>query len=716
MSAPTKSAAELMADHHELMNLGSAREHHERGVALLQQGRPADAVEELGQAVELAPAVAQYLANLAEAHRRAGAPEQGAECAGRAVALDGRYRTGWLNLGCCRFDTQDYAGALEAFERASSLAPDEGSLLAFCGDALRELGRVRAAIGYYERAIARSPTLAHAHTNLGPLLLAVGHSEEAIACCRRAVELAPGEVEPLINLGRCLFGLDRLDEAMDVYAEAREIAPASALLAHNIGQVWQECADVVQATLWYDRALTLEAQRLDTRIQLAVLKTEHGVAAEAVADLQTIVTEHPDSSEAHAALARAWWEDGDAAEAVASYRAAVALQPESAHLRAQMGQVLASAGNVAAAVDAYGAALEVNPNSVSALYGLAISLGSKLEPAYVARIHTLLGNERVGDGARAMLHNALAHYCDSAADYAMAARHASQANALQWQHKSQRGWCYQPEEYSRRIDQVIAHFTPEFFGRSRGWGLDDQTPVFVVGMPRSGTTLTEQILASHPQVLGVGERPFAMRSFDWVDTTADGAWLLPGPEGVREAAHWHRGELAALLRKAGRDPARVLRIVDKMPDNFSLLGWLVTLFPRARIIHCRRDMRDVAVSCWITQFSQIEWACRFEHIAARIADYRRVMNHWRQVLPVPLFEIDYEAMVSDQERESRRLVEFLGLDWDPGCLMFHRSDRLVRTASVTQVRQPVYAHSVARWRRYETQLAPLFAAIGPVTS
>ena len=696
------------------MSNDGANGHHARGVALLQKGRMSDAIAALERAVALAPHAAQFLANLAEAYRRVGAPGRGTECAQRALELDSGYCTAWLNLGCCRFDAKDYQGAFVAFERASSLAPDDARSVAFCGDALRELGQVREAIGCYERAIAKDAGLAHAHTNLGPLLLAVGRIEEAISCCRRAVSLAPGETEPLINLGRCLFELDQLDEAMDVYAAAREVAPDSAILAHNIGQVWQTCNDAVQATLWYDTALGLEPQRLDTRVQLAVLRTEHGVAAEAVADLRTLAADHPNSSDVHEALGRAWWEDGDATEAVASYRTAVDLQPQSARLRAQMGQVLASAGNVEAAVDAYRAALDVNPNCIAALYGLAISIGSKLDSASVARIHTLLRDERFRDGARAMLNNALAHYFDAIGDYAAAARHAGDANALQWRRKSRRGWQYRPEEYSLSIDWIIAHFTTEFFGHSRGWGLEDPAPVFVVGMPRSGTTLTEQILASHPQVLGVGERPFAMRGFNnCVQVESDGAWQMPEADGVREAANWHREQLAGLVRKAGCDPASVLRIADKMPDNFSLLGWLVTLFPQARIIHCRRDLRDVAVSCWFTQFLQIEWACRFEHIAARVRDYRRVMEHWREVLPVAMLEIDYEAMVAGQERESRRLIEFLGLDWDESCLAFHRSDRLVRTASVTQVRQPIYARSVARWRRYEAELGPLFTAIGP---
>jgi hypothetical protein len=153
------------------------------------------------------------------------------------------------------------------------------------------------------------------------------------------------------------------------------------------------------------------------------------------------------------------------------------------------------------------------------------------------------------------------------------------------------------------------------------------------------------------------------------------------------------------------------RITDKMPDNYLYLGLIATLFPRAKLIHCRRDLRDVAVSCWMTNFRQIRWACDPEAIVGRFGAYRRLMGHWRQVLPVPLLEVDYEETVADLEGVARRLAAGCGLAWEPACLAFHETRRPVRTASVTQVRQPIYKKSVARWKHYENALGALFAQL-----
>jgi hypothetical protein len=176
----------------------------------------------------------------------------------------------------------------------------------------------------------------------------------------------------------------------------------------------------------------------------------------------------------------------------------------------------------------------------------------------------------------------------------------------------------------------------------------------------------------------------------------------------RETAHHlaqrHLQELRA------RDE-RALRVADKMPDNFLYLGMLATLFPHAAFINCRRDPRDNAVSCWMTNFRHIRWACDPEHIASRFREYRRLMEHWRRVLPVPILEVDYEETVADLEGVARRLVAWCGLEWEPGCLAFYEGRRPVRTASVTQVRQPIYQHAVARWKHYEQALAPLLTQL-----
>jgi Sulfotransferase family len=212
-----------------------------------------------------------------------------------------------------------------------------------------------------------------------------------------------------------------------------------------------------------------------------------------------------------------------------------------------------------------------------------------------------------------------------------------------------------------------------------------------------------------PRVFGAGERSFASqglqklprimeRAEDPLSCVADA-----NRAALAEAAKWHLDQLHRL------DGGRADRVADKMPDNYQLLGFLAVLFPQARFIHCRRDLRDVALSCWITQFTYLRWANDLAHIAHRVREYERLMSHWRKALPVPMLEVDYEELIADQEGVSRRLVDWLGLEWDARCLQFHRTERLVRTASVSQVRQPIYRRSVARWRNYKEALAPFLS-------
>jgi hypothetical protein len=232
--------------------------------------------------------------------------------------------------------------------------------------------------------------------------------------------------------------------------------------------------------------------------------------------------------------------------------------------------------------------------------------------------------------------------------------------------------------------------------------------VFVFGLPRSGTTLIEQVLASHSRIHGAGELALGRQSLEAlpallgrVERPVD---CLPylDPPGVRRLASRHLAQLSA------RCGERASRVVDKLPGNYLHLGLLAALFPQATFIHCRRDLRDVATSCWITGFHSIPWANDFDHMARTFAQYVRLMEHWRKVLPVPIHEVVYEEAVADLEGTARRLVAACGLEWEPACLEFHKTRRPVQTASVVQVRQPVYTGSVGRWRHYEPYLGDLF--------
>jgi hypothetical protein len=262
---------------------------------------------------------------------------------------------------------------------------------------------------------------------------------------------------------------------------------------------------------------------------------------------------------------------------------------------------------------------------------------------------------------------------------------------------------------------MIEIYSKEYFERVEGFGLNTDRLVFIFGLPRSGTSLTEQILASHSRVHGLGETQLVLKNFDrFLERTGSKAEAIERLARINQeqVVRMAREHLAALKVFDGSD----LRIVDKLPDNYVYLGYLATLFPQARFIHCRRDLRDTAVSCWSTNFWYLEWANSFDHIVSRFAAYQRLMTHWENVLPVPVLQIDYEETVADLETSARRLVDWCGLDWEPACLNFHQSTRAVRTASVTQVRQPIYRRSVERWRNYEAALGPLFERLGTLVT
>ena len=265
------------------------------------------------------------------------------------------------------------------------------------------------------------------------------------------------------------------------------------------------------------------------------------------------------------------------------------------------------------------------------------------------------------DAQRSLLHFGLAQVLDARGDYTEAAEHLERGNDLRLSELRKRGREYDQQEYESLVTRMIAACTPDLFERVCGFGLESELPVFVVGLPRSGTTLIEQILASHSQVFGAGEIHLAS------DTMAAlGGEGGDSIEGLRQLDRETAQRLASrhLERLRALNPT-ALRIVDKMPDNYLLLGLLASLFPRAKFIHCRRDLRDVAVSCWMTHFQEIRWANDQQHIASRFHEYRRIMEHWRKVLPVPLLEVDYEETVADLEGVARKLVAWCGLEWEP---------------------------------------------------
>lgn len=683
---------------------------HLLGVIAQQQGQPARAVDLIGRAIALNPSVAAFHGNLAEAYRALGQLDRAVGCCRTALRLSPNYPEAANSLGLALQAQGKVEEAVTQFRAALHLRPDFAMLHNNLANALRQQGDRAQALTHFRQAVQLDPPFAEAHSNLGQLLLELHQLPEALQHCRAAVRLRPQFPEAHNNLGNVLREQGCLADARACYAEALRLNPDLAMTCNNMAQALQEEHKLEDALAWYQQGLKLDPHSARIHCNLASALAEQENHEEARARYEIALRLAPDYPEARHGLGVVLHQQGRFEEAAARFREVLAQQPDFAPAHSSLGTVLEELGALDEAQACFRAALRHEPTHAAASAQLATMLRGQLPDEDQAAMRNLLADPHLAPGQRSALHYGLAQVLDAQGACAQAAAHLRQANALRLSIWRQRGQGYDPQDHERFVERLIAAFTPDFFERVSGFGLETERPLFIVGLPRSGTTLLEQILASHSRIFGAGELRLARETFESLPRVL-GVEALPvecvgrlDRTTVRRVAQGH-------LDRLGELNAQALRIVDKMPDNYLYLGLLAALFPRAKVIHSRRDLRDVAVSCWMTNFRQIRWACDPDHIASRCRAYQRLMEHWHRVLPVPMLEVDYEETVADLEGVARRLVAWAELEWEPACLAFHTTIRPVRTASVTQVRQPLYTRSVQRWKNYEKELADLFARL-----
>jgi len=553
--------------------------------------------------------------------------------------------------------------AIRLILKAIAAMPDFAEAHCNLGNAQRAAGLVREACDSYRRAVALDPDCAAAHNNLGLLLCEKGDFPVALAHCRRAVELAPELAEVHNNLGNALRGLGQFAAAEGAFRRALRLEPSAARHT-NLGNLLADLGRFDEVERCYRRAITLD----------------------------------PGFAMAHHALAAELRRRGDLAAAVESFRRAARLNPSQAVVWNDLGHALRALGQLEEALDAFRRALAVDPDLAEAYRNLANCARLPADGLEAARATALAARPDLPLDQRAAAAFALGKALDDAdrCDEAFAAY--EEANRLYRKFLAGAGVRFDAEALRREVDETIKAFTPSFFTSAANRGDPSELPVFIVGMPRSGTSLVEQIVASHSQIFGAGE----LKEIGALASEFAPAMAASDPALVRRLADSHLQR----LRSLGRGAARV---IDKLPDNVFKLGVIATLFPHARVIFCRRDPRDTCLSCYFQKFlgSQLLFSYDLADCARRFIETERLAAHWRRVLPLPQLDVYYEDVVADLEGESRRLITFLGLDWEPGCLDFHRTSRIVATASAWQVRQPLHRRSVGRWRHYSRHLGPL---------
>ena len=415
----------------------------------------------------------------------------------------------------------------------------------------------------------------------------------------------------------------------------------------------------------------------------------------------------PTSSRARHRLAQELSDCGQVEQADVLFRESLLQNPDDLDAWVGLGHAMEDLGHAEVASTCYLSVLQRRPDHGLALGQYLAVVKDDVEAAsWVAHALQALTRPATPDEAKALVGHGLAKYFDRRQQYEQAAQAGSAANAARRRKASP----LNRAALQARIDGIITAYSEDFFTERRHFGLGTDQPVFIVGLPRSGTTLTEQILATHPFMHGAGELPDLARLA--VQSLADRRaepWQAAAQLAEMASRLVGHKYLRALRRNA---PPDYPRISDKQPLNYFHLAFAALLFPNARVIHCRRDARDNALSIWMENFNPDQrYATNFDDLAFFIAQERRLMAHWQSVLPLQILGVQYEEVVADLEAQARRLIEFLGAPWDERCLNFHQQDRAVQTPSRWQVRQPIYTKSVGRWRHYREYLPELERAL-----
>jgi len=618
-------------------------------------------------------AEAEQLIQLALQQHRQGGLREAAELYRQVLVLVPRHGHALHLLGVTALQMGQPAEALELIDRAAEVITDDPSLHSNRGNALQALGRYEASADAYRRALTLDPHAAGTHANLGNALKLQQRPAEAVDEYRAALSLDANLVEVQRNLAATLLDMGKADQALETIRQALSLAPGFTEARLTLGNVL-----------------------------LALSRPE-----EAIACYQEVLAKRPGSAEVHCNLGNALRRAGKIEVARAEYHKSIAFDPGYAEARYCLAMAHQEMGEMMEATRELREALTIAPDLAKAWRGLThLRRWSAEDAADIATMEVAFEKEDIGDNNRMELGFALGKCHHDLGQYDRAFHYYEIANSV---HRHMIDYAFEQE--ATLYERIKTAFPSERFDQVDAPGGKDITPIFIIGMPRSGTTLVEQILASHAEVHGGGELnelPHAIARHLTMEAGVDyTASMRQASAGTLSAI---AADYLAALRGISGDKRYV---TDKLPMNFLNVGMIRLLFPGARIIHCHRSPLDTCLSIYRHYFTAQGhyYAYDLEELGKYYNLYRSLMVHWDHVLPGVIHEVEYETLVGNQEAVSRELIAACGLDWDPNCLEFHRTRRSVATLSASQVRRPIYGDSVDYWRDYEKHLGPLIRAL-----
>jgi len=592
----------------------------------------------------------------------------------KAIKIDPDYIEAHNNLGTVLLDQGRLKEASNAFRKALKLLPDHPMILNNVGNVLQLQGENEKSLSWFEKAISQDPDNVDAYGNLGNALRALERNEAAVAAYKRALEINPELADTYYNLGLILLDLDERNDAINCFNQALRINPADKNFYLGLGNALSAQGNLDQAVAAYQKAIAIDPRYEKAYVRLGSARSAQGNLDQAVAAYQKALTIDPLYEKAYNELGRAFSDHGEIEEAVSANRRA----------------------------------LEINPGYAKAYHSLSKNKKFTEYDDDISAMESLLSKTGISDEDSFHLAFALGKAYEDLGKFDKSMEFVIKASGLK-----RNSYDYSISESQEQFGRYKEVFSPAFFSNHRDSGDPDRTPVFIVGMPRSGTSLVEQILASHPDVYGAGELKDLENVLVSISIPEKDEHSRTIPQGLLELDARVCADLGKqYIARIRKYSANAKIITDKMPHNFLRIGFIRAILPNARVIHCTRDPMDNCLSIFKNLLNNGHgYADNMSELGQYYRMYLELMDYWRDILPGFIYDQSYEELVGSQQEQVSKLLQHCGLDWDDACLDFHKTRRKVKTASNAQVRRPIYKDSVQLWKRYETQLEPLKVAI-----
>ncbi len=527
--------------------------------------------------------------------------------------------------------------------------------------------------------------------------------EQAENIYQQVIQLKPNNPIALHSLGLLEFQKGNVGGAIDYINKALLVEPSYTSAYYNLGIILENQGDLNRAIVQYENAILTYPVYVDAYFSLGRVLEKQDRFNEAMVQYKKAIAINPSHEPSLKALGYISNQQGNLEEAVIFFQKAIAINPLSLDAVHNFGAVLRGQGKLKEAVEAFKYVISHNPSSGMAYFNL-VQIEPSLDALKIEKIHQFLEHTNLSETDRLFLHLSLGLVYHKAKSYEKAFFHINTGNAMQ---RKQVNYNHDNELLLlRSIEEIFnKDYFEERFGTS---GIVSESPIFIMGMPRSGTTLVEQIIATHPLVHGGGEMMLLdnlLAKFAKQDSIFPSLAAI-SPTKIDQIAQDYLEQLHAFS-----PPKKI--VTNKKVNNYLFLGLIALMFPQAKIIHCQRNPLDTCLSCFMTWFHTGQYfTYDLKELGSYYQAYEQLMQHWRQVLPIPMLEVQYEDLIEKQEEISRQIIAYCDLEWDSRCLLFHENTRSVHTASDLQVRQPIYQSSIGKWRHYEKHLAPLKEALG----